>query len=202
MRSEQRPGGSEGAAATATRAFSAASFSKEPRRCFGEVFPLPVPAEKGFPGPVGELRSRRSRQRVARRRQNLLDEVDTISALNILAGFDNRALWPESPSNQAQFSVLSKVRVAHQTRPGPPESESAQAALRQLLAKRAGYSVGPGALASFVRERVSLPRGQGEPVQLVDILPAAERSRLERFQTEMLLSPEEAAGVIEGGQRW
>ncbi|CAE7434980.1 unnamed protein product [Symbiodinium sp. KB8] len=99
----------------------------------------------------------------------LLRRVDTISALNVLAGFDDR----------------------------PPESESSQAALRQLLAKRAGYSVGPGALASYVRERVSLPRGQGEPVQIADLLPPEERYRLENFQNEMLLSSEEAAGVIE-----
>ena len=200
MRNEQHPGGREGAATASSRDFSVRQFSQEPRRCFGDVFPLPIPAEKGYSGPVGLLRSRRSRQRVSRRRQSFLDEVDTISALNVLAGFDDRASWPGNPINQAQFSVLSRVRAAHQTRPGPPESESSQAALRQLLAKRAGYSVGPGALASYVRERVSLPRGQGEPVQIADLLPPEERYRLENFQNEMLLSSEEAAGVIESGQ--
>ena len=200
MRNELPPVGHEGAVATDAGDFSAKQFSSEPRRCFGDVFPLPVPAETGYSGPVGELRSRRSRQRVSRRRHSFWDEVDTVSALNILAGFVNRAAWPGSPINQAQFSVLSRVRTAHQSRPGPPESESSQAALRQLLAKRAGYSVGPGALASFVRERVSLPRGQGEPAQITELLPPEERSRVENFRTEMLLSSKEAAGVIESGR--
>ena len=176
------------------------SFPASRGDALGTYFLYLFLSETGYSGPVGELRSRRSRQRVSRRRHSFWDEVDTVSALNILAGFVNRAAWPGSPINQAQFSVLSRVRTAHQSRPGPPESESSQAALRQLLAKRAGYSVGPGAFASFVRERVSLPRGQGEPAQITELLPPEERSRVENFRTEMLLSSEEAAGVIESGR--
>ena len=50
-----------------------------------------------------------------------------------------------------------------------------------------------------MRERLSLPRGHGEPVQPIDVLPAKERDQLLDFKQEMLLSGEEAAGVPEGG---
>ncbi|CAE7299586.1 UPF1 [Symbiodinium sp. CCMP2592] len=76
-----------------------------------------------------------------------------------------------------------------------------QAALRQLLRKKAGtYSSDqPGQLASYARERLSLPRGQGEPVRLTDILPPRERHQLENFADEMMLGDEEIAGVLERG---
>ena len=39
-------------------------------------------------------------------------------------------------------------------------------------------------LASYVRERLSLPKGQGEPVRLTEILPPRERHQLENFVLE------------------
>ena len=84
------------------------------------------------------------------------------------------------------------------------EQQSGQAALRQLLKSKApgGYQsepIGAGSLASYVPEKLSLPRGQGKPVDLKTILPPREKRQLENFKTEMLLSPEEMAGVQERG---
>ena len=84
----------------------------------------------------------------------------------------------------------------------PPTRISPQAALRQLLVKKAGSSYGdvlPGQIASYVRERLSLPRDQLEPVSLDELLPEVERRQLRDFRSEMMLSDEEIAGVLEKG---
>ena len=181
------------------------SIFHEPVARHGDLFPLPVPGDLGgFAGSLGSLSSRRARQRVQRRR--LFDDRQrgTLWALNHLAGFDDERLWPSSSLNQAQSSVLQRVRDIHVQRPPPPQKLSPQAALRQLLLKKAGspYSsagVLPGQLASYVRERVSLPRDQSDPIPLDSLLPAEERDQLRDFQHHMLLSDEEIAGVQERG---
>ncbi|CAE7720139.1 unnamed protein product [Symbiodinium sp. CCMP2592] len=61
---------------------------------------------------------------------------------------------------------------------------SPQAALRQLLQK-AGSSYGegqPGQVVGFIREKLSLPRGQEEPVMLRDLLPPLEGELLDSFR--------------------
>ena len=57
----------------------------------------------------------------------------------------------------------------------------------------------PGRLASYVRERLSLHRGQGQPVRLEELLPSAEREMLVDFRGRMMLSDEELGGVLEKG---
>ena len=79
--------------------------------------------------------------------------------------------------------------------PPPVEKQSPQAALRQLLKVGAGYD-SPGTLASWVREKVSLP-AQKAPVPLVEVLLELEREMVENFAEKMLLSPEEMAGELE-----
>lgn len=54
-------------------------------------------------------------------------------------------------------------------------------------------------MVSFVRSKVSLPKGQHDPVSLLGVLPALERSQLMNFESEMLLSEEERAAVLEKG---
>lgn len=46
---------------------------------------------------------------------------------------------------------------------------------------------------------MSLPKGQHDPVSLLGVLPALERSQLMNFESEMLLSEEERAAVLEKG---
>ena len=145
------------------------------------------------------LGSRRAKQRVARRRKLHADECETVRSLNYLAGFGTEDEWPAQPVNLSQRSALFHVHQAHVQRPAPVEAQSNQAALRQLQSKRAGYSEGPGALAAYVREKVSLPQNRGEPVQLSEILPEYERQCLLEFEKEMMLSDEEKAGVLERG---
>ena len=177
----------------------ASTVFQEPWNRFGDLFPLPVPADCGFPGPSFLLSSRRAQQRVVRRRRLLEKETGTVSALNHLAGFSDPSQWPVFPRNRCQRETLLRIKRAHSTRAPPAEQQSPQAALRQLLKQGAGYSSGPGALASYIRDRVSLPTGQGEPVQLDKLLPEGDRRTLEFFEEEMLLSPEERAGVLEKG---
>ena len=193
--------GSEGAVASVQNGFSTNEFSKGPLSRFGDVFPLPVPVDDGFAGCESDLASRRSRQRVHRRRTLMDRERGTVWALNHLAGFSDASLWPLSPLNAAQRHINSRIRRAHKERAPPVLQESPQAALRQLLQKKAGsYSSDqPGQLASYVRERLSLPKGQDDPVQLSEILPSLERHQLENFTEEMMLSDEEIAGVLEKG---
>ena len=179
-------------------------FSREPVRRFGDLLPLPLPLDDGFQGPLFELNSRRSRQRVQRRRLLHQREVETVMALNSLGGFESGCPLPTSPKNLAQRSVLKRVHEAHMSRAPPVLSESPQAALRQLLKGKAGpgyneVSEGPGALASYVPDRLSLPRGQNEPVDLLDILPPREKEQLLHFEEHLLLSGEEMAAVQEKG---
>ena len=179
-------------------------FSNEPRGQHGDLFPMPLPVDHGFPGEVGGISSRRARQRVQKRRLLLLREAETVRALNNLAGFKDEGRWPAFAVNHVQEAVLRRVHKAHLHRPPPVEQQSGQAALRQLLKSKApgGYQlepIGAGSLASYVPEKLSLPRGQGKPVDLKTILPPREKRQLENFKTEMLLSPEEMAGVQERG---
>ena len=157
----------------------------------------------GLRGELAALASRRSKQRVGRRRLLLDREMETVRCLNCLAGFEDEKLWPMQTLNFAQKSVLGHVRRAHSERAPPTSSESCQAALRQLLKKKAPsvYEAegSPGQVVSFVRSKVSLPKGQHDPVSLLGVLPALERSQLMNFESEMLLSEEERAAVLEKG---
>ena len=94
------------------------------------------------------------------------------------------------------------MRRAHGQRAPPPDSASPQAALRQLLQKKAGSAYGvdqPGQLVSYVREKLSIPRDQLEPVDLTSILPAVERRQVLHFEKEMMLDDEGIAAVLERG---
>ena len=179
-------------------------FSYEPWARFGDLFPLPLPEDHGYGGDVRDLHSRRAQQRVQRRRRTLFREEESIRALNHLAGFEDESEWPPFPKNMAQVETLKRVHSAHAGRAPPVLKEGCQAALQQLLKKKAssGYSEipeGPGQLASYVRDRLSLPRGQGTPIELEDLLPAKERDQLRDFAEHMMLSPEEMAAVQERG---
>ena len=181
--------------------FSVNQFSNEPVGRFGDLLPLPVPEDIGFPGEIGELRSRRSQQRVGARRMRLRREAETVQALNELGGFSDERQWPAFCRNQAQSASLARIRRAHQNRAPAPESMTPQAALRQLLQK-AGSSYGegqPGQVVSYIRDRLSLPRDQAEPVMLEELLPRKELQMLIDFREHMMLSSEELAGVLEKG---
>ena len=191
----------EGANHVVGTSFSVNQFSKKPVDRFGDLLPLPLPEDTGYPGELTFPRSRRSRQRVAARRCHIQREVDTIKALNSLGGFPDESQWPATCLHEAQRASLARVQLAHQTRAPAPELTSPQAALRQLLQK-AGSSYGegqPGQLVSYIRDKLSLPRDQLEPVMLSDLLPPAEAGMLKDFREEMMLSSEEIAGVLERG---
>ena len=118
---------------------------------------------------------------------------------NFLSGYKDESQWP-SGLNQAQQSAIGRIRRAHKERAPAPDSMSSQAALRQLLQK-AGSSYGEGqpGQVGFIRDKLSLPRGQAEPVMLRDLLPPLEGELLDGFRDRMMLSDEEIAGVLELG---
>ena len=193
-----------GTASTPDSFLGAKQFSYEPWGRFGDLFPLPLPGDHGYGGATRDLHSRRAQQRVLRRRKILQREEESIRALNQLAGFEKESEWPLFPKNMAQVESLKRVHLAHVGRAPPVLQEGCQAALQQLLKKKAssGYDEvpdGPGQLASYVRDRLSLPRGQGTPIELEELLPAKERDQLRDFAEHMLLSPEEMAAVQERG---
>ena len=78
----------------------------EPLARHGDPFPLPLPSDQCFAGRVGDLSSRRSRQRVCKRRMLVNRSRGTVWALNHLAGFDDESLWPSFVQNRAQAAVL------------------------------------------------------------------------------------------------
>ncbi|CAK9105137.1 unnamed protein product [Durusdinium trenchii] len=141
--------------------------------------------------------------RVAKRRKLLEGERESVRSLNRLAGFMDESAWPSTPLNFAQRSALWNVHEAHSTRAPPPEAESPQAALRQLLRKKVPSVYddggGPGLLVGYERSKVSLPRGQRKPVDLAGLLPQREKEQLQDFRSHMLLSPEEMAAELEKG---
>ena len=168
---------------------------------FGDLLPLPLPLDHGHDGDICQLGSRRARQRVARRRLLLQREKETVRGINFLAGFEKEAERPMEPQNFAQKSALARVHQAHAQRAPPVVNESGKAALVQLLANKlpSGYFGGSvaGAVTPFERELVSLPRDQQEPVDLLSLLPEGEKSRVQDFESQMLLSEEERGGVLE-----
>ena len=138
-------------------------FPNGPKARHGDLLPLPLPEDNGFSGQLGEIHSRRSQQRVSRRRKLFEDVEDSIWALNKLAGFQDSRQWPVFPRNQAQKAAVRRIAQCHSQRPPPIMHESDREALQQLLKSKgaSGYSdvpEGPGQLASFVRQRLSLPR--------------------------------------------
>lgn len=125
------------------KVLGAKQFSQEPEARFGDLFPLPLPADQGYGGSLADLSSRRSRQRVHRRRLLLSQERSTVGALNVLAGFEDRSCWPTSVLNKAQMEALHMVHQAHAERAPPVMQESGQAALRQLLkSKASAWAIG------------------------------------------------------------
>ncbi|CAE8605193.1 unnamed protein product [Polarella glacialis] len=171
--------------------------SRHRKANFGDLLPLPFPSAVYEHAEAASLRSRRSKQRTKRRSVLFSRECETVRALNEMAGFEDASVWPAIPMNGAQRKALHRIRDAYSERPSPSEIISPQAALRQLLAKAAGiYAGGPGILAPYVREKVSLPHGQQEATQLAEMLDGDERRAVENFE-EMLLSEEEIAGVLE-----
>ena len=78
----------------------------EPVGRHGDLFPLPLPADTGFAGVVSDLGSRRSRQRVRKRRMLVDRSRGTVWALNHLAGFDDESLWPHLVQNRAQKACM------------------------------------------------------------------------------------------------
>ena len=143
-----------------------------PQARFGDLYPLPV-GEVEVPRLNHLGRSSRRRVTVAHALDVRCD--DTFKALNELAGFHDEANWPRVALNQAQSSVVSRVRHMHASteRPGKVSDE---ASLRQVLKTSSGYQVSAGELAPYRKGCVSLPHEQGPPAPLCDLLEGFRNS--------------------------
>ena len=170
---------------------------KGPQVHFGDLLPLPLPFEVEVASKSCGL-SQSVRRRILRRKILVDKQRETACALNELAGFCNQNQWPTCPQNQAQRSTLARVFRAHAERPLPDRVLPTKEALGQLLQKKTGYSEGlPGALASYQKELVSLPKGQETPCPLDSLLDGENLAYLQHFKEKMMLSEEEQAGVAE-----
>ena len=132
----------EGALPQTAELFSANQFSDEPVSRFGDLFPLPLPADDdGFVGDLGGLASRSSRQRVGRALHRR--ETDSVRALNFLSGYKDESQWPSGCLNQAQQSAIERIRRAHKERAPAPDSMSSQTHFVSCC-KRLGLPTGKG----------------------------------------------------------
>ena len=152
----------------------------------GDLLPLPLPSasDVSLAGCGSSAAARRSHRgyRIHAR------SVETVEALNHLAGFTDRRDWPHRPVNQAQASAIARIRALHVARryvPGP----GPEAALQKLLRQGPAYSgAATGALAPYEEDLVSLPSGSEKPCFLRDIIPDVWQAVLDNCEDGMLLA--------------
>ncbi len=114
-----------------------------------------------------------------------------MSALNLLAGFEDPATWPLS-ANEAQRSSLHGIRRAHSCRIFPLGGKlRPRAALSKLLRTSTAYGAAAGTLSGYEVGSVSLPTDQATPCDLASILDPFESKRLLNFEREMMIDEEE-----------
>ena len=160
---------------------------------------MPLPADEIE---RGQPHGRRSQRRVHLRRKQREQVRATVTALNELAGYERNARDQGPPHNDAQRTALGSIFRAVETREPPPlelHSQTPKGALAQLLHTGALYGEGPGQLAVFSADRVSLPRDQQAAVRLEDVLPDDAKRDVTNFAEVMMLSGEEHAALIESG---
>ncbi|CAK0865335.1 unnamed protein product, partial [Prorocentrum cordatum] len=150
-----------------------------------DIFPLP-PLCRDHAGAAG----RRDLSRVTRRRGEAAKHIldwgdDCIDALNDLYGHQDR---PAVPANAGQRHAVEHVesRVRALGKP-PPEAGFREGALRELLAGTGIYQTGDlSSRRPYVKESISWPSPDVQPVPLCACLGEAESEWLGRWQSTLL----------------
>ncbi|CAK0875099.1 unnamed protein product, partial [Prorocentrum cordatum] len=159
---------------------------------------FPVPEVQQLDLDIGFVLTRREKRRV-RRLAN-----DAIESLNWMHG----ARWREAGCAQprlATFDMLAGLRRGAQRRAqlaaaGWRRSSSAtssQQALPQLMRNHGPYAEARANLASFVRDRLSIPEDVRRAPRVDGLLPDAALNVLKEYESCMLRPPEEVAALDE-----
>ena len=150
-----------------------------------DIFPLP-PLRRDHAGAAG----RQDLSRVTRRRGEAAKHIldwgdDCIDALNDLYGHQDR---PAAPANAGQRHAVDYVesRVRALGKP-PPEAGFREGALRELLAGTGIYQTDDlSSRRPYVKESISWPSPDLQPVSLTSCLSEAESEWLGRWQSTLL----------------
>ena len=174
------------------------------RKTDRDIFPLPH-VQHTLP-PLG-LFSRKSRQRIGRRRHFEEEVEHTVQSLNAMYGRPDKGLrggvhLPQQAPSRAQTRFLEFIEQANR-RVGAPPDLSGPEALEELRVQE-GYAELPTAspLGSFDPELVSLPAGDKQPVPLATLWGKDGQQEVEDFtRTQTLGAAEahrrlEASGVV------
>ena len=167
-----------------------ARWRKAPRS--GAVFPLPTgwtepPPRQGM--------SRRTRQRVSKRRKFSEDVSECLWALNWASGFDGVA--PLEPPSPEQTQVLERVVGADNRRQPGGDRLGPEAAGRALLGSRAGYSsAGEVRLASFGAGTVALTEDTSSCPSIHDLARGEARRLLDDWKECMLRGEDDFADLV------
>lgn len=142
-------------------------FSRRQR----DLFPLPL---VGLHVLDGEGVGRHAAQRNCRRVKLVVEQNESIKALNWMAGYgiDAAAVGVPSPW---QAEVLDRVEgLIHLQEPCGPQLSS-EASLKEMLQGRSGYQpeFGSVTLAAYQAEKLSIPGSVEDCPYLVDVAPRA-----------------------------
>ncbi len=167
-----------------------------PSQRFGDLLPLPLLSVPRPDGPV----TRTERRRGQRLRKCVEEVDDTVSGLNVLAGFPCEC-WPGAPWNSAQSSTMHRIKQLHAERVWPKHGvKQPRAALHELL--RQGPSYGNetvGAMAPFEPGLVSIPVEHVGSADLLDVLPSDLRCAADNFESHFLIDGDSLGHIFEGG---
>lgn len=144
-----------------------------------DIFPLPSP-----PKVIQEGRlSRRSQQRLCRKRRLMEDVGETVSALNWLNGYrlDNEFSGPPDDMQEQVLKRVMHVTMQSWEKGKLPSIPKEEAALTELLRGRSEYEGSnlPVTLARFDLERISIPEDLSSAPCVEDLLPEEARQYLE-----------------------
>lgn len=145
---------------------------------FDEVELLPLP-EVEVPAPCSSG-ARSMRQRHARRRAVALRVNEMVSALNEMAGCGSCA--PGAHPTAAQASALEHLRNTCVSLAPGDDVPWAQEAFQTLRGPSSPSYGLPTNLASYQKDRLSLPAASTKPVSLATLLPGEDRCLVANFE--------------------
>ena len=159
----------------------------------GDPFPLPLLQEGG----AACKHSRRSMQRLARRRQEFDMINDGIRTLNWMAGCPSSATFtPSALQEEIVERVVKLAKESFKLDAGFSSPPTSEAALAELLHGASEYAGSVTTLAAYDRERISMPESLENSPNVEDLLPADARHFLEAPERMVNSSSEFACDIV------